>query len=148
MPDMNLKDLATRMAQIDFCQLMTRTEGGALAGRPMSNNGDVDYDGTSRFFALDTTRMVADIRRDPEVALSMQGSAGLAGVVGKPPAFLCVQGRAEIVTDRAAMDAHWNPDLEYWFKDGTATPGLVMIVVRARRIACWDGEDTADLVLG
>ncbi|WP_316015086.1 pyridoxamine 5'-phosphate oxidase family protein [Roseobacter sp. HKCCA0434] len=147
MSEMSMQDIAAKMADIDFAMLVTKTEGGALAARPMSNNRDVDYDGTSRFFALDSTRMVADIGRDPQVILTMEGSAGLAGVVGKPPLYLSAQGRAEIVRDKAAFEAHWNPDLEYWFKEGTDTPGLVMIVVKAERLHYWDGEAEGDLLV-
>jgi general stress protein 26 len=39
---MTLSDLAKWMRDIDFAMLSTRTEGGAIAGRPMSNNGDVE----------------------------------------------------------------------------------------------------------
>ena len=39
----SLSDLAEKMRDIDFAVLSTRTEGGALAGRPMSNNREVDF---------------------------------------------------------------------------------------------------------
>jgi general stress protein 26 len=55
--DMRLKFLSDNMKAIDFGMLSTRTEGGAFASRPMSNNGEVDYDGDSYFF-LPTTRPV------------------------------------------------------------------------------------------
>ena len=45
MSEMTLSDLSKAMRSIDFAMLSTRTEGGEIAGRPMSNNGDVDYDG-------------------------------------------------------------------------------------------------------
>ena len=51
MTDMTLSDLAKKMADIDFCMLSTRTAGGEIAARPMSNNGDVEYDGDSYFFS-------------------------------------------------------------------------------------------------
>jgi len=142
-----LKDLATLMAEIDFCQLVTRTEGGAVASRPMSNNGDVDYDGDSYFFTWDASRMASDIRTEPHVGLTMQGSAGVMGVVGKPPLFLMVQGKAQLHHDRAIFAKHWNPDLERWFEQGIDTPGMVMIHVHAQRIAYWDGEESGEIVL-
>ena len=142
-----LKDVAALMADIDFCQLVTKTEGGAIAARPMSNNGEVEYDGTSYFFTWDSSRMASDIRANPEVGLTMTGSAGVMGVVGKPPLMLMVQGVAELSHDRDRFAKHWNPDLERWFEDGIDTPGMVMIAVDARRIAWWDGEDDGELVV-
>lgn len=41
--------------------LATHTGGGGIAMRPMSNNGEVDYDGDPYYFAWAAARMVADI---------------------------------------------------------------------------------------
>lgn len=137
-----LKDLAKKMADIDFVMLQTHTDGGELAARPMSNNGDVDYDGDSWFFTLDSTRMVADIGRNPKVALSFTGSKSL---LGKPPVFVAVQGHGHVHTDPATLARHWVKDLERWFEQGLQTPGLVLLHVRASRITWWDGEDNGEL---
>ena len=137
-----LQDLAKKMADIDFVMLQTTTEGGEQAARPMSNNGDVDYDGDSWFFTYESTRMVADIRRDPKVGLSFTGSKSL---LGKPPIFVAVQGHCHIHTDKASFAEHWVDDLERWFEQGIDTPGLVLLHVRASRITWWDGEDNGEL---
>jgi len=138
----SLHDLAKKMADIDFVMLQTRTEGGTLAARPMSNNGDVDYQGDSWFFALDSTRMVSDVQRDSAVLLSFTGSKGL---LGKPPLFVAVQGHCHLHRDRATLAEHWVKDLERWFEQGVDTPGLVLLHVRASRVTWWDGEDNGEL---
>ena len=61
MTDKTLSDLSKKMRDIDIAMLSTHTEGGAIAGRPMSNNGEVEYDGASYYFTWETSRMVADI---------------------------------------------------------------------------------------
>lgn len=43
MAERTIKDLSDSMAKIDFAVLTTRTDGGAFASRPMSNNGEVEY---------------------------------------------------------------------------------------------------------
>ena len=139
-----MKDLAKAMGKIDFAMLTTRTDGGQLATRPMSNNGDVDYDGDSIYFSWDSARTVTDISRDPKVALSFQGSGGL---LGKPPLFVAVEGTAEIVRNKAEFAAHWSADLERWFSKGIDTPGMVMIHVHADRIHYWDGSDEGELAI-
>lgn len=142
MSDMNFKELAHRMRDIDFAMLSTRTEGGALASRPMSNNGDVEYDGTSFFFSYESARTVSDIRGEPRVGMTLTGAKGL---LGRPPLFIAIEGRAELITDKSAFAAHWTKDLDYWFPDGIDTPGVVLIKVQAERIRYWDGEDGGDI---
>jgi len=137
-----LADLAEAMRDIDFTMLSTRTQDGSIAARPMSNNRDVDYDGDSWFFTFDDARTVADIERDPNVGLSLQGKAGL---LGKPPIFIAAEGKAEIIRDKAAFEEHWVKDLDRWFEQGVDTPGLALIKVRADRIHYWDGEEEGEV---
>ena len=142
MTTLTLHDLAKKMAGIDFTMLQTFADNGEIAGRPMSNNGDVDYDGDSWFFALDSTDMVRELQAEPKVALSFTGSKGL---LGKPPLFVFVQGKARLVRDKEVMREHWQKSLERWFERGIETPGLVLIHVHAHRIHYWDGEDQGEI---
>jgi general stress protein 26 len=138
MNPMSMKDLAKKVADIDFTMLSTRAENGEIGARPMSNNGDVEYDGDSWFFTWENSRMVADIQRDPRVGLSLQGRAG---ILGKPPLFVAIEAMAELIHDKAVFQKHWNPELERWFRQGVETPGLVLIKAHAKRIKYWDGEE-------
>jgi len=134
----SLSDLSDKMREIDIAMLMTRTDGGAIAGRPMSNNGDVEYDGDSYYFTMQDARMVADIEADPTVSLAFQGEGMF---------MVAVQGKGAIVRDKAAFEEHWNPDLDDWFEDGVDTVGLVMIKVSAERVHYWDGEENGEVKL-
>jgi general stress protein 26 len=84
-----LADIAEEMAGIDIAILSTHTENGEIANRPMSNNGDVSYDGTSYYFTYEQARAVADIQRDPKVALGFSSEGGIFSdgiyVVSKAP---------------------------------------------------------------
>ena len=144
MADMSLKEIAEKMRDIDFTMLSTRTEGGAIAGRPMSNNREVEYDGDSYFFTCDETRMVADIMRDPSVGLAYQAKSGMLGM---KPFFIAVEGKAEAIKDKARFEEHWHKELDAWFKQGIDTPGLTMIKVHAERLHYWDGYDEGELAL-
>lgn len=108
----------------------------------MSNNGDVEYDGDSWFFTQEESRMVRDIKGDPQVGLSLQGKAGL---LGKPPIFISIEARAELTRDKSVFQQHWNKDLDRWFEQGVDTPGLVLIKAHADRITYWDGEDEGEV---
>jgi general stress protein 26 len=62
-----LREIAEQMAGIDIAILSTHSENGQIANRPMSNNGDVAYDGTSYYFTCEKTRTVADIQQNPKL---------------------------------------------------------------------------------
>ena len=144
MADLELADISEKMRDIDFAMLSTRTEGGAVAARPMSNNRDVEFDGDSYFFTCDDTRTVQDIRRDSNVGLGYQSKSGMLGM---KPFFITVEGRAELIQDKARFAEHWTKDLDAWFKDGIDTPGLTLIKVVAQRLHYWDGFDEGEIAL-
>ncbi len=144
MPDRSLTEIAEKMKDIDFCMLSTRTESGAIAARPMSNNREVDYDGDSWFFTCDHTRMAEEITADAQVGLAFQGKAGMLGM---RPFFLAIEGRAELIRDKGRFAEHWTSGLDRWFAQGIDTPGLVLIRVRGERAHYWDGGDEGALLL-
>ncbi len=69
------------------------TEDGEIANRPMSNNGDVAYDGTSYYFTYEQARAVSDIERNSKVALGFSSEAGLfsKGI------YVAVEGTARLI---------------------------------------------------
>lgn len=143
----SLSEISEAMRDIDFCMLATRSANGAIAARPMSNNREVAYEGTSWFFTCEDHTTVADIERDPGVGLSFQGNAGLKGLLGAPGAFIHVEGRARLSRDKVLFAKHWRDELGRWFKQGIDTPGLVMIEVEASRIHYWDGMEDGEIKL-
>jgi general stress protein 26 len=140
----SLKDLAELMKDVDFAMLSTHSDGGTIAGRPMSNNREVEYDGDNYFFACDDTRLFDDIAADPNVGLAFQGKGGLLGM---KPVFVHVEGRAELIKDKARFEEHWTKGLSAWFKEGVDTPGLVLIKVHGVRAHYWDGENQGEIML-
>jgi general stress protein 26 len=145
MSQLTLQDISEKMRDIDFAILTTRSQDGALAGRPMSNNREVEFDGDAFFFTCDYARTVADIERDPQVGLGYQAKSGMLGM---KPFFLTVQGRAELIRDKARFAEHWRKDLDAWFKQGIDTPGLTLIKVHAERLHYWDGYEEGELAPG
>jgi general stress protein 26 len=142
MAEKSLQDIAEKMKDIDFAVLSTRTDNGAVAGRPMSNNREVDFDGDAYFFTLESTRTVSDIRRDPHVGLAYQAKSGLLGL---RPFFLTVEGRGELIQDKGRFAEHWSSDLDRWFEQGVDTPGLTLVKVTAQRIHYWDGYEEGEI---
>lgn len=138
MSEMTLHDLSKKMAKLDYAMMTTQCLDGGTTSRPMSNNGDVEYDGDSYFFAYADSRKVLEIRSDPEVSLTFTGAAGM---LGGPPLFVTVEGAASLIDDIATFEEHWTKDLGRYFPDGIDTPGIVMIKVQAERIRYWNGGD-------
>ena len=129
MSDRKLKTLAQKMSGIDVTMFSTYSTNGKLDIRPMSNNGEVEYDGTSYYFAFEDSSVVKDLKRDEHVGLAFQSKQGL---------YVAVDGKAKLIQDKASMAERWTPSLEQWFKDGVDTAGLTMIEVKAKRIRYWD----------
>lgn len=46
-----MDEIAAKFNKIDFCMMSTKGSTQEISNRPMSNNGDVDYDGGSCFFS-------------------------------------------------------------------------------------------------
>jgi len=132
----SISEIAKKMAAIDVAILSTHTTGGQIAARPMSNNGEVEYDGDSYYFTWEKSRMVADIKRDSKVSLAFQGKNGF---------WLIVEGVGEVVRDKDEFVKHWNPDIEKWFEEGVDTDGLVMLKIGATRGYYWDGQDEGEI---
>lgn len=127
------RQIAELIKDIDICMFVTR-ENGSVRGRPMSNNGKVEYDGDCWFFSYRDTGKIAQIEADPSVEL--------AYVATERGAWISIEGTAEIVEDDARKRALWEEDLEQWFQAGPDDDALVLIKVRADRVHAWaDGEE-------
>jgi len=138
-----LSEVAERMAGIDVAILSTYGKDGSIANRPMSNNGDVSYDGTSYYFTFDLAQSVADITANPKVALGFTSEGGIFSSA----IYVAVAGTAVLSRDKAELREHWTSDLDRWFDRGIDTPGLVMIKVIASRITYWDGMEEGEIAL-
>lgn len=129
----DLASVAKLLKKLDICMLTTRAEGGVLHGRPMSNNGEVEYDGDSWFFAQDGSRKVVEIDADPQVEMAFIDTPN--------GTWINVEGEAAVVRDDPERKrALWQDDLERWFTNGPDDPEVVLIKVKARHIDAWAGE--------
>lgn len=120
--------VADAMAKLDFCMMQTM-DGDGVASRPMSNNGEVRYDGDTWFFARTTSAKVDQIGRDPSVQLAFSDT--------EAPSFISVWGTAEVLTDVELKKKLWHAELERWFENGPEDPDVCLIRVAARRIQTW-----------
>ena len=134
-----IPQIATLINQIDICLFATRGDDGQLHSRQMSNNGQVEWDGQSWFFAPTDGRLVTELRADPAAVAAYRAEGGFA--------FVSVSGRATIETDPELKERYWLDDLERWFPNGPADPNVALIRLDAEEAQWWteDGDGKADL---
>jgi general stress protein 26 len=134
-----IPQIASLINQIDICLFATRGDDGQLHSRPMSNNGQVEWDGQSWFFAPTDGRLVTELRTDPAAVAAYRAEEGFA--------FVSVSGRATIETDPELKKRYWLDDLERWFPNGPADPNVALIRLDAEEAQWWteDGDGMADL---
>ena len=136
-----LASVAKLLMDLDICMMITRAEGGVLHGRPMSNNGEVEYDGDSWFFAQEGSRKVVEIDADPQVEMAFIDTPN--GI------WINVEGEASVVRNDPELKRElWQKDLERWFVNGPDDPEVVLLKVAARHIDAWSGEDDHSFDVG
>ena len=133
----DVEKIAAMMRELDFCLMTTRSSDG-LRARPMSNNGEVEFDGDVWFFSAADSRKVADIEGDPEVLLGYAAPERFT--------FVSMTGPATIVRDVEKKRALWIADLERWFEEGPDDENVVLIKVTPKHVAYW-GEAEGELTL-
>lgn len=135
MQKIELKDIAQKMRNLDIATMVTIAEDGSLAARPMSNNGDVDFDGKSYYFTYEQSDKVKQISQNPQVQLAFEGDDDL---------YVSVAGKAELIREKAEFDKHWKPELQQWFDQGTDTPGMVLVCVQAKEAKYWQNMEMGE----
>ena len=58
---MDKKTIVEAMRDMDLCFMSTIAKGGGVSSRPMSNNAQVEWDGSNWFFSNGDTRKVEEI---------------------------------------------------------------------------------------
>ena len=137
----SLKSIAKLMRKLDLCMFTTITARGLTASRPMSTNGDVQYNGKSIFFTEGKSHIAKEIAKNKHVGLSF------IGIGARKKTFVSVSGNAKLIKDREKMREHWSKEIESWFDNGIDTPGITMIEVDAKHIKYWSGREQGEFAL-
>jgi len=114
---------------IEFAMMTTIEPDGDLRSRPMATQ-KTEFDGTCWFFTTASDPKVAEVRRDQRVNLSFASK--------EDNAWVSMSGVAELVRDRAKMEALWQKPLEAWWPDGLADPDLALLKVTVHQAEYWD----------
>jgi general stress protein 26 len=110
-----------------FAMLTTVDADGTFASRPMAMQ-EVEFDGDLWFFSEGESRKVSQIRRHPDVNVTVSSN----------DTWVSLNGRAEIVQDDGEKRRLWNKAVEAWFPDGPDSPRIVLLKVHAEAAEYWD----------
>ena len=138
MAEPQLSDISKMMRKLDICMMATTAPDGAITSRPMSNNGDVEYDGNSHFFTYEQAEVVEELKENDNINLSF---------TGKDQLYISITGKAVLITDKKTLKKHWLDELNQWFEEGVNTPGITLIHVKAARIKFWHKEEEGEVKL-
>jgi general stress protein 26 len=125
-----LKKLREIAKKIDFAMLTTVDNDGTLRSRPMSTNGEVEFDGDLWFFTYASSHKVDEIERQPTVNVAYSDP--------KNQTYLSVSGTAELVLDKEKIKELWRPSLKAWFPKGTDEPDIALLKVNGIKAEYWD----------
>ena len=135
----SITKIAELMRDLDFCMLTTRARDGRLHARPMSNNGEVEFDGDVWFFSASDSRKVGEIEAEPRVELSYADTQQFR--------FVSMSGVAEVVRDTAKKQELWLEELRRWFEDGPESDDVVLIKVVPSVVAYWTGDGDGEITV-
>jgi general stress protein 26 len=134
-----VKKVAKLMRDLDFCMMTTHAGRSGLHARPMSNNGEVEFDGHVWFFSAADARKVREIEANPAVHL--------AYIDLEERRFLSMTGRARIIRDPGRKQQLWLEELEQWFDEGPESEDIVLIRVTPTAVSYWTPDDAGELKL-
>lgn len=129
----NIEKLAKLIKDIDIAMLTTVADDGSLHSRPMSSNGNVEFDGSIWFFTYGNTHKVSEARRHPV-------NVSFADV--KNQCYVSISGTAELVRDQDKMKELWRPEYKAWFPKGLDTPDIALLKVTGNKAEYWDSPNS------
>jgi len=120
------------MRSISFAMLTTEDDDN-LRARPMVA-AQSEFDGTLWFFTRASSHKVDEVQQDQRV-----------GVTYADPSkqdYVSLSGKARLVRDKAAIDAHWGESMRTWFPKGKDDPDIVLLKVDVSMAEYWDAPNS------
>lgn len=115
--------------------LATIDEDGMLRSRPMQAL-ELDTQGRLWFFVSASSPKVDEIDTHRHQANLSYADFGKQD-------YVSISGTAELVRDRARMEALWTPWIKVWFPEGLDDPDLTLLCVQIEKAEYWDSPGSA-----
>lgn len=118
---------------VEYCMLATADEDGTIRSRPMATQREYKDQDLYLFTKKNSPKCV-EIEHESDV--------NLAYAHPSKQHYVSVSGRAEMVEDRAKIEAMWNPAYKAWFPEGLDDPELGLIKVSIQKAEYWDSHSS------
>ena len=117
---------------IRFAMLTTRSADGALRSRPLTTqNRSLDAaDPVLWFFVSRTSEAAADAANEADVNVAYADTDN--------DRYVSIEGRAELVDDRAQAETLWSMAAKAWFPGGPGDPDLQLLRIQIHHAEYWD----------
>ncbi len=129
-----VQKIAQMIKNMDFGMLTTTDDDGTLRSRPMSTNGNVEFDGDVYFFTYGHTHKVLEAQHSPQVNVAFSDP--------KNQNYVSLSGTASLIRDKAKMTELWQPQLKAWFPKGLDEPDIALLKVSAHKAEYWDAPSS------
>lgn len=130
-----VKKLRDIIKDLDIGMLTTIDDDGTLRSRPMSTNGEVEFDGDLWFFTYGNSHKVFEVKSEPQVNVSFSSP--------EKQTYVSMSGTASLVRDRQKIEELWKPELKAWFPKGTDEPDIALLKVNVSKAEYWDSPSSA-----
>ncbi len=118
---------------IRIAMLTTVGANGSLHSRPMATQ-NTPFNGEVVFLTSDNSGKADEIKQDAEVNLCFSDAKS---------SFVTMSGRASLSSDRALIDALWNPSYKAWFPEGQSDPNIRVLRIHVDQAEYWDSSSSA-----
>ena len=129
-----IKKLREMIKKMDIGMLTTTDEDGTLRSRPMSTNGEIEFDGDLWFFTYGNSHKVLEVKHDPQVNVSFSSPENQR--------YVSMSGTAQLVRDKKKIEELWKPELKAWFPKGTDEPDIALLKVNVHKAEYWDSPSS------
>ena len=124
--------LWSMMKDIGFAMLTTE-DGGKLRARPMVAAQD-SFTGTLWFFTRESSHKVDEVQGEHQV--------GVTYADGGKQEYVSLSGKANLVTDKATVAAHWSEPMRTWFPKGIDDPEVSLLKIDVDAAEYWDAPNS------
>ena len=128
--DEKLAKIRDLIKGIDIGMLTTLNENGTFHSRPMSVNGEVEFNGDLWFFTYGDSPKVHAIEHNARVNIAFSDP--------KKQTYVSLSGRAQLVQDKAKIEELWQAPLAAWFPQGVDTPDIALLKIEVEGAEYWD----------
>ena len=124
-----LSILNNKIRGINIAMLTSVNSMGNPHTRPMTSV-EIEQGGVIWFITNIFSQKIYEIKNNNKVSISYINES--------KDIFVCITGKAEVISDRDKLEKLWRPNFNTWFQDGVNDPFLGLLKVKLNSAEYWD----------